>query len=278
MALSEDFKIDRPLSITLRLPRKFAKDGIFPTRGIVLQSVLDVVKDKKLIYCFQRLSASHYDITFVDDAQEARDLLLEAGITIQGVHLPLFESDPKTTIVTVKNLPAEIEDEILTACLSTYGEVLSVTKVLDDDEIWIGDRTVEMVIKSDIPSLIRLGTYPIYIRNRWGHAVSDCPYKKHSLCIRCGSAGHTARYCSHPWILDNSPVTLSDLNFTPVSLRTVSHNLRGTFQHRPNREWLLMMLRQLRSENQILPSQRKRKIKTRKILKLSKIWIPMFSS
>ena len=226
MALADDFKIERPLSITLRLPRKFAKDGIFPTRGIVLQSVLDVVGDKNLIYCFQRLSASHFDVTFAEGAEDARDSLLEAGITLQGVHLPFFESDPKTISVTVKNLPAEIDDDLLMQCLSTYGEALGVTKVLDDDGIWMGDRTVEMVIRSDIPSLIRLGTYPIYIRyrgqklcchhcNRWGHAVSDCPYKKHSLCIRCGSAGHTARYCSHPWVLDNSPVSLSDLNYTP---------------------------------------------------------------
>ena len=82
-----------------------------------------VVEDKKLIYCFQRLSASHFDVTFVDGAEEARDLLLEAGITLQGVHLPLFESDPKTISVAVKNLPAEIEDDILMTCLSTYGEV-----------------------------------------------------------------------------------------------------------------------------------------------------------
>ena len=81
-------------------------------------------------------------------------------------------------------------------------------------------------MKSDIPSLIRLGTYPIYIRygvqklcchhcNRWGHAVNDSPYKKHALCIRCGSAGHTVRFCSHPWVLDNRRVILSNLDFTP---------------------------------------------------------------
>ena len=194
MALADDFKIERPLSITLRLPRKFAKDGIFPTRGIVLQSVLDVVGDKNLIYCFQRLSASHFDVTFAEGAEDARDSLLEAGITLQGVHLPFFESDPKTISVTVKNLPAEIDDDLLMQCLSTYGDALGVTKVLDDDGIWMGDRTVEMVIRSDIPSLIRLGTYPIYIRyrgqklcchhcNRWGHAVSDCPYKKHMVYV-----------------------------------------------------------------------------------------------
>ena len=108
MALADDFKIERPLSITLRLPRKFAKDGIFPTRGIVLQSVLDVVGDKNLIYCFQRLSASHFDVTFAEGAEDARDSLLEAGITLQGVHLPFLNLTRKPFRLRSKIYPLKL--------------------------------------------------------------------------------------------------------------------------------------------------------------------------
>lgn len=86
-----------------------------------------------------------------------------------------------------------------------------------------------MIIKKDIPSLIRVGKYPVIIRykgqklcchhcNRWGHPVSECPYKINKLCIRCGSAGHIARDCVQPWVLDNSPVVINNLEVEPTQI------------------------------------------------------------
>lgn len=219
------FSVDRPMTVTLRLPRRLALDGVFPSRSLILESILVVIKEKSSLLCFQRLSASHYDITFKQDQQDVRDSLLQSGIHIAGTHISLFESDPKSVFVSVKNLPAEVPDEKMNQVLLDFGEVLGSFHVLDDDDIWNGDRKVELIIKKDIPSLIRIGKYPAVIRykgqklcchycNRWGHAINDCPYKINHLCIRCGM-GHSAKYCSHPWTLDNSPVVYEDL---PVTL------------------------------------------------------------
>lgn len=171
------FSVDRPMTVTLRLPRRLALDGVFPSRSLILESILVVIKEKSSLLCFQRLSASHYDITFKQDQQDVRDSLLQSGIHIAGTHISLFESDPKSVFVSVKNLPAEVPDEKMNQVLLDFGEVLGSSHVLDDDDIWNGDRKVELIIKKDIPSLIRIGKYPAVIR-----------YKGQKLCCH---------YCNH---------------------------------------------------------------------------------
>ena len=214
--------MDRPMTITLRLPRRLATEGIFPSRAEVLQAILVVVKDKSALRCLQKLSSSYYDVTFVDSEADKKDDLLDSGIEIGGHHVSLFESDPKSVFVSVKNLPAEVPSEKVTAVLSDFGEVLGSNNCFDEEGIWNGDRSVEMVLKKDIPSLIRIGKYPVVIRYKGQKLcchycpVSECPYKINKLCIRCAKAGHTARYCSQPWTLDNEPVSYNSFQVAPT--------------------------------------------------------------
>ena len=145
------------------------RSGVFPAREIILKAVLSVV-GKKSILCFQRLSVTHYDVTFKDGCKEALETLLVSGISIEGLNINIYESAPKSIAVTIKNLPAEVPDPLLSALLSSYGEVIGVTKARDADGIWTGDRTVEMLVAKDIPLVSVLAdTQSMYVIE-----VSEC--------------------------------------------------------------------------------------------------------
>ena len=208
MVVSANFSVERPLSVSLRLPKKLSTDGVFPSRAEVLQEVLDIVP-KASIFCFQKLSATNFDCTFKSGREASRDLLLASGISYKGYHLEFFESAPKSTAVTIKNLPAEVSDMTLTDRMSEFGGVFNISHSMEDG-LWNGDRIVDMKVLKDIPSLVMVGKYPAYARyrgqrlcchhcNRWGHAVKNCEFKLNNLCIRCGSSEHSARDCSMPW-------------------------------------------------------------------------------
>lgn len=90
---------------------------------------------KSSLLCFQRLSASHYDITFKEGYETQRDLLLHNGISLAGQHIDVFESDPKSVWVTMKNLPAAVPNTKVLPNLLPYGEVLHSKIVKDEDDL-----------------------------------------------------------------------------------------------------------------------------------------------
>ena len=245
MVVSASFSVERPLSISLRIPRNHRENGILPTRGEILTEILEVVP-KEAIYCFQKLSESSFDVTFKTGYEAQRDALLMGGASYKGIHLEFVESAPRFTKVFVKNLPAEVPDFVLMECLSVYGNVKDISRP-SEEGVWTGDRCVQMKISSDIPSLLKIGKYPAFIRyrgqrmccrhcNQFDHLVADCRYKKDNLCIRCGEPGHIARNCRIAWVVAAPRVataaTVSEEDFPalpngPAPVQRVITDIRG---------------------------------------------------
>ena len=205
MVVSNSFSVDRPLSLSLRLP--IAAPGV--SREVVLEKICGVVP-RESISCLQRLNERQYDITFKAGFGLNRENLLISGVILDGIQTFFTEASVRSVKVTVKNLPSELSNNVLRDALSQYGSVSSFHKVTEDG-IWNGDRLVSMTLRSDIPSLIKIGKYPAFIRyrgqrlcchycNQWDHAIKDCRYKREGLCIRCGEPGHVARLCRRAWV------------------------------------------------------------------------------
>lgn len=73
----------------------------------------------------QLLKLGRVRLTF-DDPDTAANVL-ESGIVSEGTPLLLSPTDTRLRTVHLRDLPNEVEDEVVTTFFSEYGEVLSVS-------------------------------------------------------------------------------------------------------------------------------------------------------
>lgn len=149
---------------------------------------------------------------------DARQAVLQSGITIESSCLTVFEADPVTVEVSLELLLFEVPDEDLRDALSPYGAIHDerLQKYADSD-IHTATRILTMSLACHIPVNLRALRYPCRVSYRGqplpcpicrsdGHRASSCHLRV--KCRRCLQPGHFTRDCK-------SATPESDPSFVP---------------------------------------------------------------
>ena len=162
--------------------------------------------DKILAVPFLR--AGKVLLTFEDP--EVCSAVLRNGLELEGLSVQLMPADDRLRCVYLRDLPVEVDNDVVSSFLSRYGEVLSVDHCYFDDfpSLCNGNRLVKILLARDIPSFVRVENcecrvwYPrqppqCSICREFGHRAPACPLS--GLCRRCRQPGHVARECTQAW-------------------------------------------------------------------------------
>ena len=164
--------------------------------------------DADKILAAQLLRAGKVRLTFEDP--EVCSAVLRNGLELEGLSVQLMPADDRLRCVHLRDLPVEVDNDVVSSFLSRYGEVLSVDHCYFDDfpSLRNGNRLVKILLAQDIPSFVRVGNcecrvwYPrqppqCSICREFGHRAPACPLS--GLCRRCRQPGHVARVCTQAW-------------------------------------------------------------------------------
>ena len=196
----------RPCTLTVHPP-----EGLGPIdRPTLFKACVGVVL-KRDIRCIQFVG-SYYRVTFA--SIEAKEAFASAGLSVNGVNIPLHAPD-NTTLVRVVRLPYEVSDANLSVSLGAFGSVTSISYEKDKvDGLCTGNRLVRMRLDGVIPNRLHVSGYPHYI---WypgqpkrchvcqssDHLVASCPNR--GLCRICRKPGHVAAGCPDKPVGDSHP-------------------------------------------------------------------------
>ena len=122
----------------------------------------------------------------------------------------LLPTDDRLRTVHLRDLPVEIEEEVLSSFLAGFGEVLSISNCFFDDypSVRNGNRVARMLLDRDIPQFVEVDGcncrvwYPreppqCSVCREFGHRAPACPLS--GRCRRCNQPGHMARECTQAW-------------------------------------------------------------------------------
>ena len=164
--------------------------------------------DADKILAVQFLRAGKVRLTFEDP--EVCSAVLRNGLELEGLSVQLMPADDRLRCVHLRDLPVEVDNDVVSSFLSRYGEVLSVDHCYFDDfpSLRNGNRLVKILLAQDIPSFVRVENcecrvwYPrqppqCSICREFGHRAPACPLS--GLCRRCRQPGHVARECTQAW-------------------------------------------------------------------------------
>ena len=164
--------------------------------------------DADKILAVQFLRAGKVRLTFEDP--EVCSAVLRNGLELESLSVQLMPADDRLRCVYLRDLPVEVDDDVVSSFPSRYGEVLSVDHCYFDDfpSLCNGNRLVKILLAQDIPSFVRVEScesrvwYPrqppqCSICREFGHRAPACPLS--GLCRRCRKPGHVARECTQAW-------------------------------------------------------------------------------
>ena len=115
--------------------------------------------DADKIHVVQFLRAGKVRLT-VDDA-EVCSAVLRNGLELEGLSVQLMPADDRLSSVYLRDLPVEVDNDVVSSFLPRYGEVLSVDHCYFDDfpSLCNGNRLVKILLAQDIPSFVRVESY-----------------------------------------------------------------------------------------------------------------------
>ena len=161
----------------------------------------------------QFLRAGKVRLTFEDP--EVCSAVLRSGLELEGLSVQLMPADDRLRCVNLRDLPVEVDNDVVSSFLSRYGEVPSVDHCYFDDfpSLCNGNRLVKILLAQDIPSFVRVENcecrvwYSRQLRqcsigHEFGHRAPACQLS--GLCRRCRQPGHVARECTQAWGLSVS--------------------------------------------------------------------------
>ena len=164
--------------------------------------------DEDKISAVQFLRAGRVRLTFHDP--ETCSQVLKDGLDFGDFSVDLLPADDRLRTVHLRDLPVEIEEEVVFSFLSGYGEVLSVSHCFFDEypNVRNGNRVAKVLLDRDIPQFTEIDGcncrtwYPrqppqCSICREFGHRAPACPLS--GLCRRCHQPGHMARECTQAW-------------------------------------------------------------------------------
>ena len=197
---------------TFQYPRslvvQFQEDGYKNVGASEILPHLMKCLDADKILAVQFLRAGKVRLTFEDP--EVCSAVLRNGLELEGLSVQLMPADDRLRCVYLRDLPVEVDDDVVYSFLSRCGEVLSVDHCYFDDfpSLCNGNRLVKILLAQDIPSFVRVEScecrvwYPrqppqCSICPEFGHRAPACPLS--GLCRRCHQPGHVARECTQAW-------------------------------------------------------------------------------
>ena len=142
---------------------------------------------------------------------EYRNELLEGSTFLYGdVSIPVTAADLHIRPVFVRDLPAELSDDVVKCAFESFGVVYSVHQCLFRDFPSIANCThrLAMSFRGCLPSSVSVLDFPARvfypgqpvqctICHVSGHLPRACPFS--GLCLRCKQPGHVARNCTQAW-------------------------------------------------------------------------------
>ena len=142
--------------------------------------------DAHKILVVQFLRAGKVRLTF--DELEVCSAVLRNGLELEGLSVQLMPADDRLRSVYLRDLPVEVDNDVVSSFLSRYGEVLSVDHCYFDDfpTLSNGNRLVKILLAQDIPSSVRVEScecrvwHPrqppqCSICREFGHRSPGCP-------------------------------------------------------------------------------------------------------
>lgn len=127
---------------------------------------------------------------------EARDTLLQKGITIGDTKIEARTEDTPVTYVTIRGFSIRLNDEEIKKLMENFGEVRQISKMTYRDlpSIYNGARLAVMVINKPIPPTLELITL-----SSDGDAITHTArvtYRgQKQYCFLCGEDDHMKRAC-----------------------------------------------------------------------------------
>ena len=163
--------------------------------------------DADKVLAVQFLRAGRVRLTFQDPETCAQ--VLKEGLDLE-FSVDLFPADYRLRTVHLRDLPVEIEEEVVLSFLAGFGEVLSVNHCFFDDypSVRNGNRVSKVLLDRDIPQFVEIDGcncrvwYPgrppqCSVCREFGHRAPTCPLS--GRCWRCRQPGHMARECTQAW-------------------------------------------------------------------------------
>ena len=199
-------QLKRPLTV------KFSKKNLIKVVEKDIIVGLTQVVDAKQIKAVQ-LTQWECRVTFT--CEEAKEKVKNYGINIGHQLITPQDADICVTNVTIKDAPVELDDRLITTCLSDYGQVIQGSLkrgVIKDTEIENGTRYVQMLdITEIVPNEMIIGSYTIRVFcdngktecihcTKTDHPSYKCPSKQRKenrKCNNCYGEGHLSYECQN---------------------------------------------------------------------------------
>lgn len=191
------------------IPEQSLKDLGRPlSSAIVIEDLATQFDDlKESFVCVQIQSRVKILITFT--SSERMEDVVSTGLTFKH-HPVVLEPVSYKRWVTITRLPYGFANESVALALSPFGEVYHV-KMEMHQGIATGTRSVQMKIRHDIPSRIRIE----------GHNCNTFYRGQTRTCFRCGAQSHEAKACPRN-ALQTTPSPCPPAGHTPDTTRAPS--------------------------------------------------------
>ncbi|XP_067124882.1 uncharacterized protein [Centruroides vittatus] len=176
------------------------------TRGESPQEVVKAIwecLDKNVV---QQVNNSRQDYLIVTlSSQEDKWKLIEKGLRINGKDLPVKMMRGNLRRIELRDVPGELDDDLIVKELEKFGKVRKFTPELfsDDPMIVTGKRIVLMQMEQNVPNFLEVSGWHIHVEYpgvKWqcsrcyssNHLIKQCPKM---ACFICGEHGHQRKSC-----------------------------------------------------------------------------------